>query len=60
MTDVRKGCEMRVGIETGYPQIEVIVRCPEASDEVDRIVATLHGPDKLSGIKKGNAVMGWL
>lgn len=45
---------MNIEIEEGSPDIEVIIKCPQNTDEVRQIVSFLQGfGKKLSGVKDG-------
>jgi len=47
---------VKIEVQEGYPELEVIIRCPEATDEVREIAALLQGAgnhDKLIGLKDG-------
>jgi len=47
---------VKIEVQKGYPELEVIIRCPEATDEVSEIAALLQDADdhdKLIGVKDG-------
>lgn len=45
---------MKVEIHEGFPDIEIVINCPQASDEIHKIESMLHTYDKkLSGAKDG-------
>ena len=43
---------MDVKIQEGFPNIEVIIKCPKQTDEIHRIEALLHGTDQKVSCKK--------
>jgi DNA-binding LytR/AlgR family response regulator len=45
---------MKVEIAEGYSEIEIVIKCPSATDEIKKMVSILQGFDnKLSGSKNG-------
>jgi len=45
---------VKIKIHEGFPETEVVINCPQDSEEVQRMVALLQGLDrKLSGLKDG-------
>jgi len=49
---------MKIDVREGYPELEVEIRCPAPSGEVQKIVAALQSFDrKLSGVKDGQTYL---
>ena len=49
---------MNVRINVGCPELEVVINCPEKSDEVGRLAEALRNFDrKLSGMKSGQTYL---
>lgn len=49
---------MKIEIREGYPAVEVVINCSQASDETHAIVALLQGfNQKLSGTKEGQTYL---
>ena len=45
---------MEIKIHEGFPDIEVIIKCPEATDEIKKMVSLLQETNqKLTGMKDG-------
>jgi DNA-binding LytR/AlgR family response regulator len=46
---------VKVEIIEGHNEVEIIIKCPQATDDINRMVSVLQGFDnKLSGTKDGN------
>ena len=49
---------MKIEVHEGFPEIEVIIKCPRVSDEVNKIESMLRSYDKkLSGVREGQTHM---
>ena len=49
---------MNVRIQEGYADIEIVIKCPEATDEIKKIASLLQdGDQKLPGIKDGQTCL---
>jgi len=47
-----------ITIQEGFTNVEVIIKCPEATDEVHKLVSALHSyGQKLSGVKDGRTYL---
>ena len=45
---------MRIDIQEGFPSVEVIIKCPEVTEEIHRMASLLQDSrQKLNGIKDG-------
>jgi DNA-binding LytR/AlgR family response regulator len=45
---------MEIKIEENHPSVEVLIKCPKVTDEVERMISALQGfGEKLSGVKDG-------
>ena len=49
---------MKIEIQEGFADVEVVIRCPEATDEIQKIASLLRGLEqKLSGVKDGQTYL---
>ena len=49
---------MNIKIHEGFPNVEIIINCPHATDEINKITAMLQLCEKrLSGVKDGRTYM---
>ena len=49
---------MEIKVQEGFPDIEITIKCPAASEEVRAIISRLRGDDyRLIGIKDGKAAL---